>query len=37
MSTDYKYHTEIMHEHLFVFRKPAVGEDLGRVRYSTAF
>jgi len=26
----------IMHEHLFVFRKPGVGEDLSRVRYSTA-
>lgn len=24
----------IMHEHLFVFRKPKGGEDLGRVRYS---
>ena len=24
----------IMHEHLFVFRKPAAGEDLGRVRDS---
>lgn len=24
----------IMHEHLFVFRKPKVGEDLSRVRYS---
>jgi len=24
----------IMHEHLFVFRKPRAGEDLGRVRYS---
>lgn len=24
----------IMHEHLFVFRKPKVGEDLGRIRYS---
>jgi DNA modification methylase len=25
----------IMHEHLFVFRKPAPGEDLARIRYST--
>lgn len=25
----------IMHEHLFVFRKPAAGEDLGRVRDSS--
>jgi len=25
----------IMHEHLFVFRRPVAGEDLGRVRYST--
>jgi DNA modification methylase len=25
----------IMHEHLFVFRKPRVGEDLARMRYST--
>ncbi len=24
----------IMHEHLFVFRKPVLGEDLSRVRYS---
>ncbi len=24
----------IMHEHLFVFRKPKVGEDLSRIRYS---
>jgi DNA modification methylase len=24
----------IMHEHLFVFRKPTKDEDLGRVRYS---
>ncbi|HUV66858.1 MAG TPA: DNA methyltransferase, partial [Sedimentisphaerales bacterium] len=24
----------IMHEHLFVFRKPAAGEDLSRLRYS---
>lgn len=24
----------IMHEHLFVFRKPKPGEDLGRIRYS---
>jgi hypothetical protein len=23
-----------MHEHLFVFRKPQPGEDLGRIRYS---
>ncbi|MDI3546580.1 MAG: hypothetical protein PWR10_232 [Halanaerobiales bacterium] len=27
----------IMHEHLFVFRKPCKGEDLSRVRYSTYF
>jgi DNA modification methylase len=27
----------IMHEHLFVFRKPRPGEDLGRVKYSKAF
>jgi len=27
----------IMHEHLFVFRKPAAGEKLSRVKYSTAF
>ena len=26
----------IMHEHLFVFRKPTRGEDLSRLRYSTA-
>lgn len=26
----------IMHEHLFVFRKPRPGEDLGRIRYSAA-
>jgi len=25
-----------MHEHLFVFRKPAPGEDLARIRYSTS-
>ena len=25
----------IMHEHLFVFRKPVEGEDLSRIRYST--
>jgi DNA modification methylase len=25
----------IMHEHLFVFRKPKVGEDLSRIKYST--
>mgnify|MGYP001589446617 FL=1 len=25
----------IMHEHLFVFRKPRNGEDLSRIRYST--
>ena len=24
----------IMHEHLFVFRKPEAGEDLSRIRYS---
>jgi DNA modification methylase len=27
----------IMHEHLFVFRKPHALENLGRVRYSAAF
>jgi tRNA G10 N-methylase Trm11 len=27
----------IMHEHLFVFRKPHPTEDLGRLKYSTAF
>jgi len=27
----------IMHEHLFVFRKPRLNEDLSRIRYSTAF
>lgn len=27
----------IMHEHLFVFRKPKVGEDLSRIKYSTNF
>ena len=26
----------IMHEHLFVFRKPGSGEDLSRLRYSRA-
>jgi DNA modification methylase len=26
----------IMHEHLFVFRKPRAGEDISRLRYSTA-
>jgi len=25
----------IMHEHLFIFRKPMEGEDLSRIRYST--
>ncbi len=25
----------IMHEHLFIFRKPRTGEDLSRIRYST--
>ena len=25
----------IMHEHLFIFRKPAVGENLSRIQYST--
>jgi len=25
----------IMHEHLFIFRKPVEGEDLSRIRYST--
>ena len=24
----------IMHEHLFVFRRPRAGEDLSRLRYS---
>lgn len=24
----------IMHEHLFVFRKPKQGEDVNRIRYS---
>jgi len=27
----------IMHEHLFVFRKTKPGENLSRIRYSTAF
>jgi len=27
----------IMHEHLFVFRKPVVGEELSRLRYSRMF
>ena len=27
----------IMHEHLFVFRKPKVDEDLSRIKYSTDF
>jgi len=27
----------IMHEHLFVFRKPVANEDLSRIKYSTAF
>ena len=27
----------IMHEHLFVFRKPKAGEDLSRIKYSSAF
>ena len=27
----------IMHEHLFVFRRPGVGEDLSRIRYSGGF
>jgi hypothetical protein len=27
----------IMHEHLFVFRKPLPVEDLSRVRFSAAF
>jgi len=27
----------IMHEHLFVFRKPKTDEDLSRIRYSAAF
>ncbi len=30
----YKFYL-IMHEHLFVFRKPAPNEDLSRIRYST--
>jgi hypothetical protein len=25
----------IMHEHLYIFRKPVEGEDLSRIRYST--
>ncbi len=27
----------IMHEHLFVFRKPAIGENLNRIKFSTHF
>jgi len=27
----------IMHEHLFVFRKPKVGEDLSKIKFSTNF
>jgi len=27
----------IMHEHLFVFRKPKLSEDLSRIKYSTTF
>jgi hypothetical protein len=30
----YKFYL-IMHEHLFIFRKPAIGEDLSRIQYST--
>lgn len=30
----YKFYL-IMHEHLFVFRKPALNEDTSRIRYST--
>ena len=30
----YGFHL-IMHEHLFIFRKPQAGENLSRVRYST--
>lgn len=30
----YKFYL-IMHEHLFIFRKPVPGEDLSRIRYST--
>lgn len=30
----YKFYL-IMHEHLFIFRKPAVGENLTRIQYST--
>jgi DNA modification methylase len=30
----YKFYL-IMHEHLFIFRKPVEGEDLSRIRYST--
>ena len=30
----YKFYL-IMHEHLFIFRKPTPGEDLSRIRYST--
>lgn len=32
---EYKFYL-IMHEHLFVLRKPQPGEDLGRIRYSVA-
>lgn len=31
---NYKFYL-IMHEHLFVFRKPDKNEDLSRIRYST--
>ncbi len=31
---EYKFYL-IMHEHLFVFRKPKVNEDLSRIRWST--
>jgi hypothetical protein len=30
----YKFYL-IMHEHLFIFRKPNENEDLSRIRYST--
>jgi hypothetical protein len=30
----YKFYL-IMHEHLFIFRKPAIGENLTRIQYST--
>lgn len=33
-ATHFKFYL-IMHEHLFIFRKPAEGEDLSRIQYST--